>query len=270
MSKAVIDQLAGLFTGYIDKYLPDESDYLIQAQNWIAKAIRDGGTGINPLVEDQIWQRERQRILNDAARAEEDNLASWAARRYPMPPGAAMYQTLQIRRDAQDKIAESSRALAIKQMEIEIENTKFAVENAIKLYGTAMAAASDYIKAMAIGPQSGMQLIPSITDSQSKLIAAANEYYRSRISVEELRLKASLPSAEWEQQARVKSAELLMAEIKARVDAAVSAAQSIGTQAASALNSLHASASVSGSAGNSVSYSYSNDTVSAAPTITGI
>ena len=43
-----------------------------------------------------------------------------------------------------------------------------------------------------------------------------------------------------------------------------------GTQAASALNSPHASASVSGSGFNAVSYSYSNGTVSAAPTKTGI
>lgn len=262
MSTAVINQLAGLFEGYITKYLPDESDYLGAAQRKLYEMLTDGGSGINPLVEDQIWQRDRQRILNDAMRAEEENMAVWAARRYPMPPGAAMYQALQIRRDAADKIAESSRALSIKQMEIEIENVKFAIEASIKLYAAAMSAASDYIKAMAIGPQSGMQLIPSITDSQAKLIGAANEYYRSRISVEELKLKASMPAAEWDQQARLKNAELVMQEIKAKVDAAVSAAQSLGTQAASALNSLHASASVSGSGSNSVSYSYSNDTAS--------
>lgn len=76
-----------------------------------------------------------------------------------------------------------------------------------------------------------MQLIPSITDSQAKLIGAANEYYRSRISVvEELKLKASMPAAEWDQQARLKNAELVMQEIKAKVDAAVSAAQSLGTR----------------------------------------
>ena len=102
------------------------------------------------------------------------------------------------------------------------------------------------------------------------LITAANEYYRSRISVEELRLKASMPGAEWNQQTRIHNADLTMEEIKQRTAAAVSAAQSLGTQAASALNSLHVAAGVSGSTSNSVGYSYSNDTVSAAPTVTGV
>lgn len=93
MSTAVINQLAGLFEGYITKYLPDESDYL-KAQRKLYEMLTDGGSGINPLVEDQIWQRDQQRILNDAMRAEEENMAVWAARRYPMPPGAAMYQAL--------------------------------------------------------------------------------------------------------------------------------------------------------------------------------
>lgn len=113
-----------------------------KAQRKIYEMLTTGGSGINPLVEDQIWQRDRQRILNDAMRAEEENMAVWAARRYPMPPGAAMYQSLQIRRDAADKIAESSRTLSIKQMEIEIENVKFAIEASIKLYAAAMSAAS--------------------------------------------------------------------------------------------------------------------------------
>ncbi len=78
------------------------------------------------------------------------------------------------------------------------------------------------------------------------------------------------PPPSWEGRSYDEFAERLMQEIKAKVDAAVSAAQSLGTQAASALNSLHASASVSGSASNSVGYSYSNDTASPAPTITGI
>lgn len=270
LSTAVINQLAGLFGAYMDRYFPDEQPYLHEAESKIVQMLTVGGTGIAAHVEDQIWERDRARVLREADRIAEEATVNWAAKRYPLPPGAATYQVLQVQRDALDKISQASRDVAIKQAEIEVENVRFAVEQAIKLYSAAVSAAVDYVKALSVGPQSGMQLIPSITDSQAKLIGAANEYYRSRIAVEELRLKASMPAAEWTQQARVKNAELVMEDIKNRVNAAVSAAQSLGTQAASALNSLHASANVSGATNNGVNYSYSNETDGVAPTVVSV
>jgi hypothetical protein len=272
LSQTVVAQLAELFSGYITEYFPDDTGYLQSAQLWLDKALTEGGTGIAPSIEAQIWDRDRARVLKEAQRLEDETVQTWAARRYPLPPGAATYQVLQVRKDASDKIAAASRDVAIKQAELEIANVRFAVENAIKLYGTAMGAATEYIKALAIGPNSAMQVIPSITDSQSKLIGAASDYYRARISAEELRMKAKLPGAEWDQQSRVATAGFTMEGIKTRVQAAVSAAQSMGTQAAASLNSLHASASLgsSTSAGTSVGYSYSNDTLDAPPAVTNV
>lgn len=270
LSAAVITQLANLFDGYIAQYFPNDTPYLQDAEAWLSKALTTGGTGIAPSIEAQIWDRDRARILKEAQRLEDETLLTWSARRYPIPPGAATYQVLQVRKDASDKIAAASRDVAIKQAELEIANVRFAVENAIKLYGTAMGAATEYVKALSVGPASGMQIIPSITDSQAKLIGAASDYYRAKISAEELRMKAALPTSEHDQAARLANGGFKMEEIKTRVDAAVAAANSLGTQAASALNSLHASVGTSGSSSvsNSVGYSYSNDTLSAAPTVT--
>lgn len=267
LSTAVINQLSGLYAGWIATYLPDETPYFEAAQQWMYDAITNGGTGINAHVEAQIWDRDRSRILKEADRAEREVAQSWAAKGYSLPPGAETWQVLQVRKNAGDQIAQASRDVAIKQAELEIQNARFAVENSIKTWTSAMAAAADYIKALSVGPNSAMQVIPSITDSQSKLINAAGDYYRARIAVEELRLKASMPAAEWEQQARVKNAEWVMEQIKSQVSAAIAAAQSVGTQAAAALNSLHGSTGVSNSTNDSVNYSYSNETLDAAPTI---
>ena len=79
-----------------------------------------------------------------------------------------------------------------------------------------------------------------------------------------------MPPAEYDQAARMKNGDLQMAEIDARIRAAIAAAQSMGTQAASALNGLHASTSTSGTSSNSVGYSYSNDTLAAPPSVTSI
>lgn len=267
LSNMVIAQLAMLYDGYMSKYFPDETGYLLRAQEWICNTIQYGGTGISPVVERQIWDRERSRTLSELARNEAEAYTLWAGRGFPLPPGMLANQLSMIRLDAAGKIAQASRDMAIKQMEIEIENVKFAVSEATKLYGSAVGAAGDYLKALSIGPTSAMQVIPSITDSQSRLISAATDSYRASISVDELRLKASMTPAQWEQEARIKNGDWLTQQIKIEVDAAISAAQSVGTQAAAALNGLHANTGVTNNTQDSVSYNYSNDTLDAAPTI---
>lgn len=207
MADLVIDKLAGLFRGYISEYFPSECQYMEKAQQWVCRVLTTGGTGMSRSVEDQIYQRDRARVLGEATRATETILASFASRGYPVPPGAAQHQAYLVQTEAQRQIASASRDVAIKQAEIEIENVRFAVDKAIGLYATAIGAAGDYIRAMAIGPQAGMQIVPSVTDSQSRLISAASDYYRARISVKELELKAKVPNAEFQQAASMKRAD---------------------------------------------------------------
>jgi len=270
IATAVINQLAGLFADYIADYFPGSISLYDETRDWLFNAIQNGGTGIHASVEDQIWQRDRARVIAESERAEDELLTAWAGRGYTIPPGSLIYGMQQVQKEAADRISQASRDVAVKQAEMEVENVRFAIGNAKELYLGSLGAAADYIRALSIGPSSAQAIIPSITDSQARLIQAANSYYQSRIGVEELKLKASMPPAEYDQAARMKNGDLQMAEIDARIRAAIAAAQSMGTQAAAALNGLHASASTSGSASNSVGYSYSNDTLTAPSSVTSV
>ena len=255
----IIDKLAGLYAGYMDRYFPNDCEYLKHAQQWICDAITKGGTGLNPVVEGQIWERDRGRILREAGRAEQEAVSAFAARGFPLPPGALNGALIRIQADTRDKLAQASRDVAIKQAETEIENVRFAVQQAIDLYGTAIGAAKDYMMAMAGSANSPVQLLPSVTDSQSRLISAASDYYRSRIAAKELQLKAAIPNAEYRQQANSKNLDARVQSIKNSVDAAVEAAKALSVQAAALLNSLHVNSSVSSSLitsrGSNFSYS---------------
>jgi phage-related baseplate assembly protein len=87
-------------------------------------------------------------------------------------------------------------------------------------------------------------------------MSAASDYYRARISVEELRLKAAMPNGEWKQEANKENQDAQMQALRNRVDAAIEAAKAMATEVAAALNALHVSSSTSGSGGTSVNYSY--------------
>jgi hypothetical protein len=271
LSDAIIDKLVDVFRNYLTEFLPNECPYLERAQRWICRTLSgQNPTGLEAFIEQQIWDRERDRILAENERAKATAYSDFASRGYPMPPGALNEAILVLERENMRQIGESSRTIAIEMAKIELENMRFAVEQAIALYTGATSAAGEYIKALALGPQIGMEVIPSVTDSQSKLIEAANSYYQSRIAIAEMIQKNAQFNAEMNNKASQSTAELSLDRAKANQQAMVDKAKVYATMAAAALNAVSANASMSSvvNASNSVSYSYSNDTKDAAPTRT--
>ena len=83
-----------------------------------------GEVGIPSPVEDQIWQRDRSRVLADVNRTRDEVMSTFAARGFPLPPGAAAHAVRLAQADANDKIAMQSRDVAIKHVDILIENSR--------------------------------------------------------------------------------------------------------------------------------------------------
>ena len=236
------NDLTGAFIKFFATYFPNECDYLAEAQLWLCKVLGPGGTGMAPAVEDQIWERDRNRLLADNARVEDEILVTWAGRKFPLPPGAAAYQVLQNQQDSSTKIAQASRDVAIKQADIEIENIRFAVKMALEYRIGAVQAAAEYIKALALGPEIASRLALGAINAQATLIDAAANYYRARVSVEELRLRALISNGELSMQNSAQFVAAFTARSNNMTQAATAAAQSAGYQASAALNSLHSGA----------------------------
>lgn len=239
----IVADLSGKFAGFFSEYFPSECDYLTRAQTQLCE-ILDGGSGIPAHVENQIWQRDRSRVLEDVSRARDDVLATFAARGFPLPPGAAAHTMRLAEVDANNKIAQQSRDVAIKHVEILIENIKFAVQQALDYRVKGIQAAGDYIKTLALGPEIAMKLATSAAGAQAQLISAASQYYRNRIAVEELRLDVAKFNADARNEAGINDVREFSQRLKARADTLSAAARAAGDQAAAALNAVHASAQV--------------------------
>ena len=264
LSDAIIDKLVDVFRNYLTEFLPNECPYLERAQRWICRTLSgQNPTGLEAFIEQQIWDRERDRILAERDRAKATAYSDFASRGYPMPPGALNEAILVLERENMRQIGESSRTIAIEMAKIELENMRFAVEQAIALYTGATSAAGEYIKALALGPQIGMEVIPSVTDSQSKLIEAANSYYQSRIQIAELRQKNYQFNVEMGNKASSENANLSLETRKMYVQAMVDKAKVAATTAAASLNAISANAQYSYNASMSVGYNFSNDTQAA-------
>lgn len=234
------------FADFLTTYYP-VGTYLEEAQAWISRALTTGGSGVNTTVEAQLWERDRSRVMRDTARLEDEVMTSWAGRRYPLPPGALAYQLALVRREGQDKIAESSRNQAIKVFDTEVENARLAVGQALQLRLSAIQAAGDYIRTLVLGPQTGAQVATSLIDAQAKFAQSSVAYYSAQVESLEIALKVGQTNAEL--QARTNEANLRsqIEILGQRVNAAIEAARMVAAQAAAQLNALNASASISGS-----------------------
>lgn len=235
---SLVEWLEGLFTEFFVTYYPLSSDAFDEAMAWLVNTITNGGTGIPAEIENQIWQRHRDKIQTSSLQAQNSAYADFSARGFSLPPGALTARLDGIRNEGILKLAEVSRDVAIKQVEIEIDNIKFAVKEAIDARLKALAAAADYVKAMALGPEIATKLVDSSQDSQARLISATADFYRARLSRDELSYKAWATLMEQKGRDGATNTDAWGKGIDSKVRAAVGAADSYGRTAAAALQSL--------------------------------
>lgn len=240
--RRIIDDISDGFADFLREFFPDECEMLAKTQEWICETLENGGTGINAAVEDQLWQRERSRTLQETKRVSEQAIDAWAARGYPMPPGAAVAQQQEIQLASLRENAQHSRDVAIRSFEAELENVRFAVTTAIQYRQLAVQAAGDYVRALALAPQIASQMATSAANAQAALISAASSYYNARISVERIKTEVAESNANRNVTVGSTNGELFMRSINTRAETAATLATSLGQQAAAALNAVNATA----------------------------
>lgn len=239
--KRIIEDLSTKYAQFLNEFFPIDTDLMAKAERWLSNAI-DGGTGVNAAVEAQIWQRDRDRITVEAASASEEAVAAWAARGYPLVPGAAVASVMEIQRKRSADINNQSREIAINMFKTEIENVRFAVKTAIDYRQQAVQAAGDYIRAMALGPQLATQLATAASDAQARLISAASTFYNARINVAQLAQQKNLTITEYNLRAALQESSNTVNYSQLRATTALGGAQAFSQQAAAALNSVSATA----------------------------
>lgn len=242
MYAQIIEDLAGRFRTFLADFFPDDEALMESVEAWLKRAIDQGGTGINVHVERQIWQRDRDRLSVEATAAMEQSVNQWAARGYPLPPGAAAAAITTIAMRRTEQIAAVSRDAAIKSFETEIENIRFAIAQAIDYRTKAIAAAADYIKALAAAPDIASKMSTQSADAQARLISAVSAYYNARTNAADLATRVDIYNADASIRAALANQDTDTRRVGIKVDATVAAANSIGQQAAAALNGLNATA----------------------------
>ena len=95
--------------------------------------LQNGASGVNPNVENEIWNRNRERDLLALYDAQNRIAADWAARGMPLPDGALTAALQELELNYTNKRLDTSRDIAIKQYEAAFQNTQFTTEKGIAL-----------------------------------------------------------------------------------------------------------------------------------------
>lgn len=226
------DAIAQFFT-----YFPEFDQCLQQtSDNWICDTITNGGTGIPAAVENQIWDRARAREVQEANRMEDEAVTAYAARGFSLPPGALADRTLTVQQDASNKVSTINRDIAIKNIEIEIENIRFAVDQATRLRLGIIAALNDFIRAFLLPVQLGIDKARAQVEAKTRLWDVTNGYYSAIVGLENARVNARNGYLSHYSSIVNNESAQFTARTELRVKAAVAAAQYAGEAAAAALS----------------------------------
>lgn len=229
--------LADKFVAFRTSYFPDDGAAYAAVEDWLQAALANPDAGLPATVVDQLLTDSKDKILAEASRATDSVMQTFAARRFPLPPGAALAATTQIQTTAQNNIAEAGRKITVAS----IENMKNTLDKLIGLRQLAMSSAIEYIKALASGPDMASRVVGIGYDAQSKLIGAASQFYGVRADVAKIATQNNQFNVTSAMHAAEKNQVKELTLVENRLKALLTEAQALAQMATAMYNNLHAS-----------------------------
>lgn len=122
------------------KYTPGQryASQLLDGLKATLAARINGGSGLAPAVEQQIWDRARDRETYLALAREQEVQRGAEALGFPLPVGVMAGQLADARREYHDKLSGLSRDVSIKQAELEQQNVRDSIQSALQLESALM------------------------------------------------------------------------------------------------------------------------------------
>lgn len=241
--EAQLNRLVALLSGQLADFLrtwfPRKNRAYEAAESWLIDEIENGGSGVNALVEEKLWQRARDKIIREGRRVEQQVTTAYASRGYPLPPGALLAKLDDIQLGQLAANGEQATQIAAEQYKAEIEMIKFAVEEALKLRMQAMNAALDYIRAIASMPDTALKTYNMKDENWARMLQAAATWYNALLNRDEIILKSKITEKELDYRIYEHRRTQATRNDQVKVQALGEAADVYARTASSALSSLN-------------------------------
>lgn len=231
-------------SGYITTFFPGVVTCFSDYKDWLCNQIENGGSGINTVVEAALFQRGRDRLSRDQSGAESEIVDGYAARGWNMPAPVLTKLTEGSRQDLRNKVSEFNRDMTIQQFEAEKEMTKFAVEQFGSLYKAMLEARNALMDLFIKTYEAATRHAAEYVDAKRRLWEGVAAYYRALIDAAGLTLEYDKIRIQSAIQQNEYFVEAYKAQLTARVNAAVGAAEAAGKVASAYAGSQNALAEI--------------------------
>jgi hypothetical protein len=222
-SPATVTMVNGYVDAMLAKYNPRYSEQMGRIEAQLATYL-NGGTGLNPSVENAIYERARDKNEAETRRVRNTAYKDAADRGFTLPPGALLSAVQQSRQAGADNNARASTEITVLQAEMEQKNLQFAVTTSASLRTTMLSASLSYMQNLvSINAQSldyAKTILNAVIETYNTAVKAFGlklDAYKAEAVVYETRLKSSMAGIEL-YQAEVKALEALTSVDRTKVD----------------------------------------------------
>lgn len=239
---------------YLEAFFPDIAEAVkTSSDEWIVSTILNGEY-VPVEVENALWNRARDREVQDAQRTEESIVNASAARGFSLPDGVMTYTIAVNQQETQKRLSTISRDIALKAFDVMDANTKFAIQMAVSLRTSFVGALGNFINLAMQQPNQANDYARLILQSKTALHDAALNLYRSKMDEEKLRSTVGFGNADMypkyadvfiNGRSKLTAAEINIAEVQAGT--AIKAADTLARVAGSAFATRNSMVSISAS-----------------------
>lgn len=156
----------------------------------------DGGTGLPDAIWQSIWEKNTEREDENGKKAVREATEEWASRGFDLPPGALSARVDEIRQQVLEAKNAASRETAIQAAQLEVENLRFAVGQALALEDTLLSAHLQ-IQARALqAAQTTVEMAIAIFNAKVSLFNANVQAFQAEAEVYRTQLEAAIKELE--------------------------------------------------------------------------
>jgi hypothetical protein len=203
------------------------SALLSAMQTSLQDRIENGGTGLNPDVEQAIWDRGREREARTQREAI-DRLDQMEELGFAFPPGFYLDARLKIITETDYAERGLSREIMIKQAELEQANVQHALTTAVQLEGQLITYSNAVEQRLFDSCKYATEAGIAIYNAKVQGYAALVDAYRARVNVYEAQVRAETARVEAyraqveAEKAKAEINRALVDQYRAEIDAALS------------------------------------------------
>ena len=177
---------------FLSTFFPDiAAGVKTGSDQWIIDTIANGSF-MPAAVETAIWNRSKDREVQESLRSEQAVIDATAARGFFSPTGTVNYTVAANQQELSKKLTSINREMTIKAFDIANENTKFAIQQAVILRTAFVAAMGDFIKVSMAQPNNATEYAKVILAAKTALYDNAVRLYSAKIDEEKMRSSVAL------------------------------------------------------------------------------